>query len=156
MEVLGLPLTQDYQEAPRRNDKLNRPAMDFLMKFPDERRISLDYRVLQKALEAWSQDRPDAREHQSLYPPQERLAIAQEYAPSNARIAERYLLEGEALFQSPLPDPNEPWSDYPGLTADQAVDIAHSVWLAQIKQEKKLRAALELSKRDDADAPAKM
>ncbi|SMC44000.1 hypothetical protein [Primorskyibacter flagellatus] len=151
MDVLGLTLTSDYRQAPRRNDKLNRAAMDFLMKFPKERRISHEYRLLQKALEAWSQDRPDKPEHQALYPPAERLEIAREFAKSNALIAARYLAAGDDLFRSPLPDLNDPWQEYPGLTVDEAVSIAHTVWKAQGAQETRLREALKQNKHNAAD-----
>ena len=146
MDVLGLTLTADYDEAPRRNDKLNRAAMDFLMKFPNERRISHDYQLLQKELEAWSQGRPDRPEHQTLYPPAERRAIADEHAEGNKRIEDRYFPSGSTLFRAPLPEPNEPWEEYPGLSADEAVDIAHTVWKAQLAQEKRLRSALKKRK----------
>ena len=56
--------------------------------------------------------------------PIEELNFVERFNESNARIAMDFLgREDGQLFFEPLPDPNEPWEPYPGLSEEKVIEI---------------------------------
>ena len=63
-------------------------------------------------------------EKQHLLSPQQRREIIAKYEESNTKVAREYLgREDGRLFYAPLPDPDEPWEPYEGLTVEKVVPI---------------------------------
>jgi len=61
---------------------------------------------------------------QYLLSPQQRREVIAHYADSNAKVAREYLgREDGRLFYAPLPDLDEPWEPYEGLTVEKCVPI---------------------------------
>jgi hypothetical protein len=60
----------------------------------------------------------------SFLSPKERISILERYEKSNQIIAREYLgrVDGR-LFYAPLPDPDEPWTPYGGLTIEKIVPV---------------------------------
>jgi hypothetical protein len=63
------------------------------------------------------------RKH-DLFPPSKCLEILTDCEKVNSKIAREYLnREDGRLFFEPLPDPDEPWVPYPGLSKENAEEI---------------------------------
>jgi hypothetical protein len=63
-------------------------------------------------------------EDYSIFSPQRRLDLLAHYLPKYEVIAKKYLKRSDGkLFYESLPDPNEPWSPYEGLTVEKIVPI---------------------------------
>ena len=63
-------------------------------------------------------------EKMALLSPGQRLKILEEYEPMNRIIARDYLGRSDGrLFYEGLPDPNEPWKPYEGLSIERIVPI---------------------------------
>jgi hypothetical protein len=59
-----------------------------------------------------------------LLSPQQRRDLISLYEESNGKVAREYLGRSDGrLFYSPLPDPDEPWAPYEGLTAEKVVPV---------------------------------
>jgi hypothetical protein len=60
----------------------------------------------------------------SLLSPKDRNHFIREYEPGNQKVAREYLgREDGILFFEPLPDPDEPWKPYEGLTVEKVVPV---------------------------------
>jgi hypothetical protein len=60
----------------------------------------------------------------TLLSPQERIAILNTFEPSNQKVAREFLGRSDGrLFYAPLPDLQEPWKPYEGLTVEKFVPI---------------------------------
>jgi len=76
----------------------------------------------------------------SFLSPRERLDIINKYEESNALIAREYLCrEDGRLFFDPLPDPNEFWEPYPGLSIEKAIKIGFNIVQMQNEEMQKLQ-----------------
>jgi len=73
--------------------------------------------------------------------PQQRRNIVKHYDKSNVKVAREYLgREDGRLFYAPLPDPNEPWEPYEGLTIEEIVPIfTQMLYNMDLKYQKKFR-----------------
>ena len=68
--------------------------------------------------------RAETNGRQYLLSPQQRHDLIEEYAESNAKVAREYLgREDGRLFYAPLPEPDEPWEPYKGLTVEKCMPI---------------------------------
>jgi len=68
--------------------------------------------------------RGNVNEKQHLLSPHQRLNLLEKYAESNAKVAREYLgREDGRLFYAPLPEPDEPWEPYEGLTVEKCIPI---------------------------------
>ncbi|MBN1883555.1 MAG: hypothetical protein JW885_15415 [Deltaproteobacteria bacterium] len=66
--------------------------------------------------------------NQDFLSPQEHLDIIERFAETNATIAREYLGRADGqLFYDPLPDPDEPWEPYPGLSEEKVVEITRFI-----------------------------
>lgn len=97
--------------------------------------------------------RTDEKRH--MLSPEQRLEILTRFAESNARVAREYLERPDGrLFFAPLPDPDEPWTPYEGLTVQQIVPIfflmMHQMEKRHQKQLKELSDQREAQKKDRA------
>jgi hypothetical protein len=59
----------------------------------------------------------------NLLSPGERIKIIEQYVESNNKIASIFWGENAVLFKDPLPDPNESWEPYSGLTLENTIPI---------------------------------
>ena len=60
----------------------------------------------------------------NLLPPAQRLRIIQKNRPFEEEIARKFMgREDGRIFYDPLPDPNEPWQPYEGLTLEKTIPI---------------------------------
>jgi hypothetical protein len=83
-------------------------------------------------------------EQQRLLSPVQRRGIIELYEESNAKVAREYLgrLDGR-LFYAPLPDLNEPWTPYRGLTVEKIVPIFTQMMFNLERKHQKQRNAIE-------------
>lgn len=67
--------------------------------------------------------------------PSQQIEILDKYAEMNRKIAVEFLgREDGRLFLEPYPDPNEPWTPYPGLSVEALAQILTGVILHQQKK----------------------
>jgi hypothetical protein len=66
----------------------------------------------------------NTEKRQHLLSPQQRRDIISPFEESNAKVAREYLGRSDGrLFYAPLPDLQEPWKPYEGLTMEKIVPI---------------------------------
>jgi len=80
-------------------------------------------------------------EKYSLLSPQQRIELLEKYEPMNKIIAQKYMGKADGkVFYEPMPDPNEPWEPYEGLTVEKIVPIFTQVLFnMDTKYKKKFR-----------------
>lgn len=78
---------------------------------------------------------------QDLLSPQQRHDIAERFSESNEKVAREYLGRKDGrLFYAPLPDLDEPWEPYNGLTVEIFVPIfAQMLYNIHKKNQKKIK-----------------
>jgi hypothetical protein len=81
-------------------------------------------------------------EKQRLLPPRQRRDIITQYEESNAKVAREYLGRTDGrLFYAPLPDPDEPWTPYEGLTVEKIVPVlTQMMFNLEKKHQQRMRA----------------
>lgn len=80
------------------------------------------------------------QEH-NLLSPEQRTRLVAAYADGNAWIARRFLArEDGVLFREPLPDEQQAWAAYPGLTGEKAAEILFHL-CRSLRQELDLKGA---------------
>jgi len=73
-----------------------------------------------------------SKDHYNLLSPQKRLEILQQFEPSNRKIARKYLgRPNGVLFDEPLPDQEEHWEQYKGITVEAFIPVVMEVLLKQ-------------------------
>ena len=113
-------------ELPGRiNSRLNRDCAAFLnLQVEQDRSEKPKYHKLIVMLEEYSALKNHHQRYRYVMPPQKRLDLVNAYAASNRRVAIEYLgREDGILFTSPLPNPDEEWESYPGLSIEEANNI---------------------------------
>ena len=80
--------------------------------------------------------------------PVERLKIIEQYAESNNKIASIFWGENAVLFKDTLPDTNEPWEPYRGLTLEKTIPIFMEILLNMQKQIQQIKNSNSI-KEDD-------
>jgi hypothetical protein len=89
-------------------------------------------------------NRESKEEKQRLLSPQQRRDIIARYEESNANVAREYLGRTDGrLFYAPLPDPDEPWKPYEGLTVEKMIVIFTRMMYQLDKKIRGHRKALE-------------
>lgn len=110
------------------NVTLSRDAIEFLRIGPDSRRISRYHSELRRILSIYSKNNPDPPEYKYTLSPEQRRKILEDYLEANREIASSYLPASPPfLFDAPIPDDNEPWSPYPGLSKEKIIDISNFI-----------------------------
>lgn len=126
LNILGLAMTEKYERPPKRiNTAYRTEALEFMrllnLLSPDVDKIQVDH-LLQSYSECM-----ETEEHwpYSLMSPADRHKIIEYFSEANAVIARDYLgrSDGRLFFES-LPDLNEPWKPYPGLSDNEVRQIA--------------------------------
>jgi hypothetical protein len=80
----------------------------------------------------------------SLLSPTERIDLINKFKASNDMVARQYLgREDGKLFREPLPDPDEHWEAYDGLTVEKIVPVILEILM---KQQKSLDRIMRLIK----------
>ena len=124
LHIIGLELTEKFQLPTEKqsNISLGPDAIEFmrLVNLEIENREVKTF--LLKSLE--SIDKKQVWVPFSLVSPHERLDIITFFSESNQNVARKYLDRNDGkLFYEPLPDPDEPWVQYEGLTIEKIVPI---------------------------------
>jgi hypothetical protein len=124
LHIIGLELTDNFQlpTEEQSNISMGPDSMEFMRLI----NLNTENKNLQKY---WLKsimdiDRKNERTPFNLLSPHERLEIIQSFNESNQRVAREYLGREEGkLFYEALPDPDEPWEPYEGLTVEKVVPI---------------------------------
>lgn len=125
LEMLGIEFEPVHESNEASNTSLNRDCLAFLSAMPTKRRIGYRNWIYANILREYSAKNPDPPEWKRVWPAAERRALIERFADSNARVAREYCgREDGVLFRGALPSDDEPWEEYPGLTATKAVEIA--------------------------------
>ncbi len=125
LEVLNIEFQPEYEVSDASNTELSRDCLSFLGAMTAKRRISHRSWIYAGILSNYTRQHPDPQEWNRVWPPSQRRAVAEGFADSNARVAREYCgREDGILFHENLPSDDEPWEEYPGLTATKAVEIA--------------------------------
>lgn len=124
LDLIGARMRGDYAVPPEMNTRLNRDSLGFLTGMQTKRRIHPRFTLYAKFLGEYSSRHPDPPEWRKVWPPAARRKMVEDHAASNAQVARAYLgSDSGVLFREPLPALDEPWSPYPGLTPEKAVEI---------------------------------
>lgn len=100
------------------------------------------HRFLLNNLALLNRDYKDGR--QRLLSPQKRRDIITLYEESNEKVAREYLGRPDGrLFYAPMPDLNEPWTPYQGLTVEKIVPIFTQMIFNLDRKHQRQRAAIE-------------
>jgi hypothetical protein len=84
------------------------------------------------------------RHNNNLMSPLERLNLIQRYSEFNENIASEYLTgKNGKLFSEPLPDENEAWERYEGLTEERTIEISNFILQNNVKLFKQIKNAVE-------------
>ncbi|MFC1797316.1 hypothetical protein ACFL1V_09510 [Pseudomonadota bacterium] len=123
------PKQEQAGEFLKENIGLIRDALEFKMRLNCLSEPSIDLKKYQSMLERYSskarKDNESLLRDESILSPKERLKIIRQYEGCNVAIAQKYLGRPDGkLFYDPLPDQNESWQQYPGLTLSKCVEIA--------------------------------
>lgn len=125
MHLAGAPFTNDMKIPTAENERLNRDCVEFLSMFSEDLRVGRKYEIIKRGLINYSGQNPDSVEFRNIYPPKIRQQIVENYAKTNAYVAQTYLgREDGKLFTSAAPTDIDAWRFYPGLSAQGAVAIA--------------------------------
>jgi hypothetical protein len=122
----GLPVPDDLEEPPARNERLSRDALAYLRRVRQQAMAGAERQRLRRALEEWSQGHPDPASWRYFFSPAERADILDRCAASNAAVARRFLPEsGGVLFRDTAIEPT--FEPYPGLRPEVATEIERAV-----------------------------
>jgi hypothetical protein len=87
-----------------------------------------------------------------LLSPSERLEIVNKYEPSNNEIGKIFFgLQREKLFTEPMPDADEPWKPFEGLTVEKVVPIFIDMLLNMQKQIQLIENSNSIRKNNNAE-----
>ncbi len=124
LHVIGLELTDEFQIPPanRSNIGLSHDAAEF-MRVANLGIGDYDTKVfLLSMLQAVGAKR--IFEPYSLLSPREQYTLLQVFAESNQKVAREYLgREDGVLFFERVPDPEDPWTPYEGLTVEKIIPL---------------------------------
>lgn len=124
LRLIGAGMDPDYVMPEKMNSRLNRDCLAFFGRMPETRRVGLKFTNYAAVLREYSEINPDAPEWKKAWSPAERREIMERFAASNERVARKFLgREDGQLFQGGLPDLDEPWAPYPGLSVAKAAEI---------------------------------
>ncbi len=125
LDRIGARITGEMKSSPIMNESFNRDALTFYHAFRESPRIGAKQALFKRALARYSGLHKDSAETRYVFDPATRAALVAEHDAGNRRIAAEYLgRPGTPLFAAPPPSPNDPWSPYPGLSPEKAVEIA--------------------------------
>jgi len=127
--VLGLELTGDYQ-LPKKdiNPRLSRDAMTFMhivhgLGLGGDVRDRLVGALLKYSTTLGQESEVQSDKH-GMLSPRERLSVIEKYVPINETVARLYMgREDGRLFYDALPDPQEEYVPYAGLSSEAANNI---------------------------------
>ena len=130
-DILSIPFTDDFSISENNfNPHLNRDALEF------NRLVNTVFSaqstpyifsglLTQYSLKKQSEENLSCRNN-TLFPPSKCLEILTDCEKVNSKIAREYLgREDGRLFFDPLPDPDEPWEPYTGLSEETAEEIVN-------------------------------
>jgi hypothetical protein len=131
---LGEPDAYPAKRKPRYNAHLDRDTMEFMNICNS---LDLDpqddwwLRIFLRRVTGQF-DRQPLYEEQKLMHPDQRRALLQDYSESNAWVARTLMGRNDGrLFLEPWPDPEAPWTPYPGLSVEHATRLIMSVAMAR-------------------------
>ncbi|MEN6309430.1 MAG: hypothetical protein ABFD91_16910, partial [Anaerohalosphaeraceae bacterium] len=127
--ILGLELTAEYR-LPKKdiNPRLSRSAMAYIqlmhgLNLIGDMRDRLIGVLLKYSITA-GQESEDKSDKHGLLSPRERLTVIDKYARINEKVARTYLgREDGRLFYDALPDPQQEYVPYAGLSGETAGEI---------------------------------
>jgi hypothetical protein len=137
LNAVGLTLTQEYLISDRDNKSLHPDVLEFIrlsnqlpLDLDTSNKLRLECVEMSKQLSSRSYFDPH-----SLLSPQQRIELINHYEESNRYVAQKYLgREDGRLFYEPLPDSNDLWRPYSGLSTEKALQIMVQLWASQQKQ----------------------
>jgi hypothetical protein len=124
LETIGLTLDDRYVIPENRiNESLSWDLIEILRICNTQFKEDIDFHtfLLENFIKINSGNR---KKKQHLLSPQQRRDIIAFFEESNAKVAREYLGRSDGrLFYAPLPDLQEPWEPYEGLTLEKIVPI---------------------------------
>jgi len=124
LDTVGLVLNEKYRIPQRRiNESLSRDLTEFFRICNASIKTDSDFNsFLLRNLRQIQLENTEKK--QRLLSPQQRRDIISLFEESNAKVAREYLGRSDGrLFYAPLPDLQEPWKPYEGLTVEKIVPI---------------------------------
>jgi hypothetical protein len=144
LRVVGLPADKNYRFPKEKvNQSLNWDLIEIVricnIHFKEDIRF---HHFLINSLEQVNLGMRDEKRH--LLSPQHRRDIIAQYEESNAKVAREYLGRTDGrLFYAPLPDLDEPWTPYEGLTVEKIVPVLTQMMFNLEREQQRRRNALE-------------
>lgn len=143
LSAVGLDLDENF-ELPKRvvNPSLNWDLIEIIrlcnVHFKGD---SAFHRYLLDELKQINMNDTGHPVNRSYLSPGDRHGIIDFFSKSNGKVAREYLgREDDRLFYAPLPDPEESWEPYEGLTAEKLVPIfTYMIYRIERKSKKHLR-----------------
>lgn len=125
LSLFGLELTDEYYVPDFViNPSLSRDLMEYLLNcnICFQRRLrSFENPLVKMSIE---KGKNSGFQKHNFLSPAKRIEIIERFAESNSKVAREYLGRKDGrLFYDPLPDPNEPWEPYPGLSEEDVLEI---------------------------------
>jgi len=124
LHTIGLEFTSSYQIPTEKQSNIGlEPDAIELLRIVN---VTIDDPKIKKYILNLIQDMNEKRigETYSILSPRERVNIIRFFEESNQSIARKYLgREDGKLFLESLPDPDEPWEPYEGLTIEKIVPV---------------------------------
>jgi hypothetical protein len=124
LETIGLTLNDRYLIPKNRiNESLSWDLIEVMRICNTQFKDDIDFHkfLLENFIKINSQNK---NKKQHLLSPQQRRDIIALFEESNAKVAREYLGRSDGrLFYAPLPDLQEPWEPYEGLTLEKIVPI---------------------------------
>lgn len=128
LHLVGAPEGMPLRKITAMNDRLNRDCAAFLTMFEAKPRVDMHHQIIKDLLSGYSAAHPDSPDLCFVLTPAERRSLLEATAKGNAEVARKYLGRDDGvLFASPPPSEDTPWTPYPGLEVQKAVEISEHV-----------------------------
>lgn len=118
LQRLGINPSSDYAVQPPQNERLSWAALAYLNEHLKPEFGSQRYWRSIKILDKYSQQYPGDKRQDSPYSPQKRLELLEAFNADNEYLSNTYN-NGVPVFTEPVPDINQPWQPFQGLSDDQ-------------------------------------
>jgi hypothetical protein len=130
--ILGFPVPESWAPPARHPEAVNStPSRDFVefIRMLNRRQVGgLSVFRREDVLEAALQEETSHQRDEGIgawLSPGARRSMLEMHGEGNAEIARRFLPgSAKTLFTEPVPEGNEEWHEYPGLSPDRAIEIA--------------------------------
>lgn len=148
LNILGLPLTQDFEKAEYKNESLPYELISLMELLNQQSHLE---RGQQLKFSGRLRDLPLEMELQNYDPlsPQLRREIVDCFQADNEAVAREYLgREDGQLFYEPLPDRDAPWEPYSGLSIEKVAKATVKIWQLEEKKRQNLLRQIDTLTQD--------